>query len=176
MWSRPAGIDEFTGDPKEIINTPLFNQPGSMWEYSTGIDWAGIVLERATGLKLNDYFQKHIFEPLGITDATMFPTKAMKSNIAYMHQRDTGGEVRERDHVYRRALLVETKEEEERFLHSGGAGLFGKPKEYISEFYTPLFSVTLYASGVELKKIVKHILTRCYRNPRRPPKRRHFPH
>jgi CubicO group peptidase (beta-lactamase class C family) len=34
MWSRPVGIDEFAGDEKDILETPLFNQPGSMWEYS----------------------------------------------------------------------------------------------------------------------------------------------
>ncbi|KAF4342859.1 beta-lactamase family [Fusarium beomiforme] len=29
--------------------------PGEGWEYGPGIDWDGVALERATGLKLNNY-------------------------------------------------------------------------------------------------------------------------
>lgn len=133
MWSRPIGIDEFAGDEKDILDAPLFNQPGTMWEYGTNLDWAGIVAERASGMKLNDYFQEHIFKPLGINDANMFPTQEMRSNLAYMHQRDGSGKLNERAHLYRRAFQQTTKEEQDKFLHSGGAGLFAKPKEYVSE-------------------------------------------
>lgn len=33
MVTRPVGIDEFTMDEVEILNSPMLNQPGSMWEY-----------------------------------------------------------------------------------------------------------------------------------------------
>lgn len=103
-----------------------------MWEYGVNVDWAGIVLERHTGQKLNDYMQEHIFKPLGISDVTMFPTDKMKSNLAYMHQRDPAtGALIERDHLYRRPFWQTTKEKQDRFFHSAGAGLFAKPKEYI---------------------------------------------
>lgn len=96
------------------------------------MDWAGIILERVTGTKLNDYFQTHIFKPLGISHTTMFPTSEMASNLAYMHQRDPAtGACDERDHIYRRAFRQTTKEEQETFFHSGGAGLFARPKEYV---------------------------------------------
>jgi CubicO group peptidase (beta-lactamase class C family) len=90
-----------------------------------------VIIERATGLKLNDYFQKHICEPLGIANVTMFPTQEMRDNLAYMHQRDTKGNLNEREHLYRRAFNMQTKEEQNSFFHSGGAGLFAKPKEYV---------------------------------------------
>jgi len=131
MWSRPIGIDEFAGDAKDILDAPLFNQPGTTWEYGTNLDWAGIVAERASGMKLNDYFQEHIFKPLGISNVNMFPTQEMRSNLAYLHQRDGSGKLNERSHIYRRAFQQTTKEEQEKFLHSGGAGLFAKPKEYV---------------------------------------------
>lgn len=139
IWSRPFGIDEFAGDEKDILDAPLFNQPGTTWEYGTNIDWAGFVVERASGLKLNDYFQEHIFKPLGLTNLNCFPTEEMRSNLAYMHQRDGEGRLKERNHPLRRAFQQSTKEERDRFLHSGGAGLFAKPKEYVSEC-SPCFS------------------------------------
>jgi CubicO group peptidase (beta-lactamase class C family) len=30
---RPVGLDEFQGDERDILESPLVNQPGSMWEY-----------------------------------------------------------------------------------------------------------------------------------------------
>lgn len=33
MYARPIGVEEFAGDEKDLLNMPLFNQPGSMWEY-----------------------------------------------------------------------------------------------------------------------------------------------
>lgn len=105
---------------------------GSTWEYGTGIDWAGIILERHTGQKLGDYMQENIFEPLGISGATMFPTEEMQSNLAYMHQRDpSSGALAERAHLYRRSFRQTTKEQQQSFFQSGGAGLFAKPKEYV---------------------------------------------
>ncbi|KAF9735455.1 beta-lactamase [Paraphaeosphaeria minitans] len=142
---------EFNGDEEDILNSPMVNQPGksdpdhtrlaankvpkiagSMWEYGVNIDWAGIILERHTGQKLNDYIQEHIFQPLGISDVTMFPTDNMRANLAHMHQRDPAtGALAERDHLYRRPFHQTTKEQQQNFFHSAGAGLFAKPKEYI---------------------------------------------
>lgn len=31
---RPVGIDMFSGDVKDLLESPIVNQPGSMWEYS----------------------------------------------------------------------------------------------------------------------------------------------
>lgn len=85
-----------------------------------------------TGQKLNDYIQEHICKPLGITDMTMFPSAEMKRNMAYVHQRDPAtGAISERDHLYRRALQQTTQEEQHRFFHSAGAGLFAKPREFV---------------------------------------------
>jgi CubicO group peptidase (beta-lactamase class C family) len=39
---------------------------------------AGQLVERASGLSLNDYFQEHIFKPMGIKNINMFPTEHMK--------------------------------------------------------------------------------------------------
>lgn len=111
---------------------PLVQQPGTVWEYGTGIDWAGIALERATGVRLNDWIQKNIMEPLGLKNINMIPTEEMKKELAFMHQKWPGqSKSEERDHIYREPLLAETDEEKERLFHSGGAGCFARPKEYV---------------------------------------------
>ncbi len=98
--------------------------------YQINIDWAGILVERASGMKLNAYFQKNIFEPLGLKNISMFPNAEMKSQLATMHQRWGGGPLEERDHIYRRPLMAETEEEQDRIANSGGAGCFAKPTDY----------------------------------------------
>ncbi|KAI1808062.1 beta-lactamase family protein [Daldinia bambusicola] len=129
-WSYPAGIDEFSGDIKDMLKMPLRFQPGTKWNYGIGIDWAGIVLQRKTGMSLNEYIQKNICEPLGLKNISMIPTQSMKDNLAHMHQRLPDGKLISRDHLLRRPLMVETPTEIADTFNSGGAGLFAKPQEY----------------------------------------------
>lgn len=123
----------FHADERDILRMPLVNQPGEKWEYGVNIDWAGIVLERATGSKLNDIIQKGIIEPLGLKNVTMIPTPEMKKNLASMHQRWPGdaSKIEERDHIYREPVIAETAEEQKRLFNSGGAGVFAQPKQYV---------------------------------------------
>lgn len=129
----PHGLEGVTGDRNDILNGRLVNQPGSMWEYATSIDWAGLVLERVTGQTLGDYFAEHIFAPLDISpdNTTMFPTKEAQKYLAHMHQRDAEGQLKQRDHLTAASLEQSTKEQQDKFFQSGGAGLWSKPKEYV---------------------------------------------
>ena len=78
--------------------------------------------------------QKHIFEPLGLHNISMFPSEEMQSQLASMHQRWHDGEVKEHDHPMRRALTARTDEDKARFFNSGGAGCFARPTEYARKF------------------------------------------
>ncbi|KAF1366124.1 beta-lactamase/transpeptidase-like protein [Lizonia empirigonia] len=127
-------IEGQQGDVNDILNAPLVNQPGSRWEYGVNLDFAGIVLERITGQRLGDYFAEHIFAPLGVDTkgATMFPPAPAQANLASIHQRDaTSGSLQARDHLYGAPLAQDTREKQDAFFQSGGAGLFAKPKEYV---------------------------------------------
>lgn len=99
------------------------------------IDWAGIALERASGLKLNDYIQKNIFHPLGLKEMSMIPTADMKSKMAHMHSRDPQGNIRPRDHLQRLPLVIDDADTATvaNVFNSGGAGMYAKPQEYTSE-------------------------------------------
>ncbi|EXJ66680.1 beta-lactamase [Cladophialophora psammophila CBS 110553] len=74
----------------ESFNAPLEFQPGTSWNYGTGIDWAGLLIARISRLDLEIYFQQHIFEPLGISDATFWPDRhpEVKARLAGMSIRD----------------------------------------------------------------------------------------
>ncbi|OJJ05771.1 hypothetical protein ASPVEDRAFT_199204 [Aspergillus versicolor CBS 583.65] len=149
-WSYPAGVDEFSGRIEDV-KLPLLFQPGEGWEYGVGIDWAGIALERATGLKLNEYLQKNIFQPLGIKDMSMIPNEDMRQRMAYMNHRDGDGKLRHRDHLLRAPLVVDlNKAEVDRVFNSGGAGMYAKPQDYCKILSVLLNDGTCPKTGTKL--------------------------
>lgn len=150
-WGFPAGIDEFTGR-FEDIKTPLLFQPGEGWEYGVNIDWAGVALERATGLSLNQYMHKHILQPLGLGNTNMIPTAEMRTKLAYCHFRQPDGVLRHRNHLQRAPLVVDLNSPEEiaRIFSSGGAGMFAKPGEYAKVLAVLLNDGTCPRTGTKL--------------------------
>jgi CubicO group peptidase (beta-lactamase class C family) len=65
--SRNEESQTFSGRVVDAMNTPLVFDPQEGWAYGTGVDWAGVIVERVSGMKLDDYFQKNINKPLGLT-------------------------------------------------------------------------------------------------------------
>jgi len=57
--------DEFIA---RLAKLPLEFAPGHGWNYSVSTDVLGIAVERISGMRLGDYFEKNIFAPLGMTD------------------------------------------------------------------------------------------------------------
>ncbi|TVY15915.1 Acyltransferase LovD [Lachnellula arida] len=55
----------------EFFNVPLLFEPGSSYVYSTGYDFAGVMVARANSMTLNAYMEKHIFQPLGLRNLTL---------------------------------------------------------------------------------------------------------
>jgi CubicO group peptidase (beta-lactamase class C family) len=57
------------GDPVSyILSKPVVAEPGSRWYYSGGdVNLLGEIIQVATGLRMDDFAQEHLFKPLGIT-------------------------------------------------------------------------------------------------------------
>jgi hypothetical protein len=55
-----------------LAKTPLFNQPGEKYTYGLNIDLLGYLIEVISGQSLWDFYQKEIFEPLGMKDTWFF--------------------------------------------------------------------------------------------------------
>jgi len=122
-------------------------------EYGIGIDWAGIVLERATGVRLNDWIQQNIMQPLGLKNINMLPTPEMKKSLAYMHQKWPGQDKsEERDHIYREPLIAESDAEKKAIFNSGGAGCYAKPSEYVQVLATLLNDGKSPKTGAQILK------------------------
>lgn len=58
---------------EETYTYPLGFQPGRGWMWGAGLDWAGRIIEHATGQTLGAFVQSRVFAPLGIVDAQFYP-------------------------------------------------------------------------------------------------------
>lgn len=128
-------IDEFDASTERELLFPLLFEPGSNWSYGVGIDWAGTLLSRITGKTLNQFITENILIPLHVEETGMEPDETLRKKFVKMNFRNNeNGELIETDHIYKKVL----KGDYQNIFHSGGAGVFSKPKEYIKVLATIL--------------------------------------
>jgi CubicO group peptidase (beta-lactamase class C family) len=51
-----------------VADLPLMFQPGTRWHYGIATDVLGALIQRISGMSLDDFFRTRIFEPLGMPD------------------------------------------------------------------------------------------------------------
>ncbi|WP_306005165.1 serine hydrolase domain-containing protein [Aquicoccus porphyridii] len=68
---------------------PLAHQPGERWLYHTGLDVAGVLVARASGMSLGEFQRRRIFEPLGMAN-TGFSGRADRLATQYSPNAETG--------------------------------------------------------------------------------------
>jgi methyl acetate hydrolase len=71
--------------------TPLMFEPGTRWQYGTGMDWTGRLVETVSGLTLEQYFQKNILQPLGMNDTSFLVPEAKFDRLVSEYHRQPGG-------------------------------------------------------------------------------------
>ncbi len=70
---------------RAIAKKPLCFDPGTHFRYSYCLDVIGRLIEVVSGESLGDYFQKHLFDPIGMTDTTFHPSEAQRARMAYQY-------------------------------------------------------------------------------------------
>ena len=101
---------------------PLVFDPGDRWNYGIGIDWAGKAVERVSGQKLGDFFNEHLFGPIGMRDTAFKLTAESRARLAGMHARGEDGVLA--------PMEFEVPQEPE--FQMGGGGLYGTASDYLA--------------------------------------------
>ena len=73
-WEAKTGTANTLAGTADAFTAPLVADPGTKVEYGTNTDWLGLVVEAASGQKLDAYFDEHILGPLGMEQTTFHPT------------------------------------------------------------------------------------------------------
>lgn len=103
---------------------PLVFQPGTSWNYSVATDILGRVIEVASGMSLDEFFQKRILQPLGMVD-TGFDVSAVKaSRLAALYNVNT------KNNKTLRLTDLEKNVLQPPAYYSGGGGLVSTVSDY----------------------------------------------
>ena len=128
---------------------PLKFKPTEGWLYGTNIDWAGQIVERLSGLSLEEYFQKNFFKVLGIESST-FEIGAHKElharRAAIGNRADPQSPLTPGQGLYPDFLPVA----------SGGGGLYSTASDY-SKFLSALLDKH---NGIFQKEATYELLTK----------------
>ncbi|MCH7749377.1 MAG: beta-lactamase family protein [Acidobacteria bacterium] len=63
--TRPATLAEAVDRAADV---PLAFHPGDEWQYGASTDYVAILVEKISGMSLDDFLRERIFEPLGMQD------------------------------------------------------------------------------------------------------------
>ena len=128
IWNRDfVKYLELTENPGIIscmnaaLDIPLAFDPGSRWDYGIGIDWAGKMLEAASGQSLGAYFLDNLFAPLGMDSTAFRLTDEMRGRMAKVHAR-----LGEREFELQMELEIPQEPE----FEMGGGGLYSTIGDY----------------------------------------------
>ena len=132
-----SGIPAVFGSDKIILGDkikalgklPLAHQPGEKFTYGLNVDVLGYLVEVLSGESLDQYFQKHIFEPLGMTDTYFYlPSSKFERLVTVYTEDDRHHFVKWTDQTLL-GIAVNYPMVEGTYF-SGGAGLSSTIKDY----------------------------------------------
>lgn len=120
---------QMNGDLNTFIETlselPLEFSPGDQWNYSVSTDVCGYLVEHFSGMKLDEYFQKNIFEPLGMIDTGFHCPKDKADRLACLYEHHPTDGPKLMDPSGKKADRTK-----ERLMLSGGGGLLSTMHDY----------------------------------------------
>ena len=74
---------------KILGGLPLFHQPGEKFTYGLNTDVLGYLVEVVSGMSLDAFFHKRIFEPLGMKDTYFYLPKEKYKRLVMLYTDDT---------------------------------------------------------------------------------------
>ena len=130
-----AGFGWYFADKDEPICTtmerlgtlPFEAQPGDRFVYGYNTDVLGCIVEKASGVKLDEFIRSHITGPLGMKDTYFYLPPEKKDRLAVVYGSDKDGKaVRQPEGARGQGHYVDGP----RVSFSGGAGLVSTARDY----------------------------------------------
>jgi methyl acetate hydrolase len=120
-YQRVTGTPSIFTSENAALAAPLVCDPGERWVYGISIDWAGRMVEAASGQKLGTFLEENLFDPLGMTSTSFLLSASQRSRLASMHTRKADGSLT--------PFPFEFNQNPE--FQQGGGGLYGSMQDYL---------------------------------------------
>ncbi len=128
----PSGLGYFDANLVERMTAlgklPLAHQPGTQFTYGLNSDILGAIVEVVSGMSLEAYFKKYIFEPMGMKDTYFNVPAAKASRMPTVYTENERKEIIEWPENYRKINSNYPLKSKSYF--SGGAGLSSTAFDY----------------------------------------------
>lgn len=129
-----AGFGWYTADKDEPVCTtmerlgtlPFVAQPGEKWVYGYNTDILGCIVEKVSGMPLDEYLRTRIIAPLGMTDTRFFLPAADRARLAAVYAAKGGTYERAPDGARGQGHYADGP----RKNFAGGAGLLSTARDY----------------------------------------------
>lgn len=129
-----AGFGWYTADKDEPVCTtmerlgtlPFAAQPGEQWVYGYNTDILGCIVEKASGISLDEYLRSRIIAPLGMSDTHFFLPAKDRDRLAAVYASQAGTASRAPDGARGQGHYVDGP----RRNFAGGAGLVSTARDY----------------------------------------------
>jgi len=114
---------------KRMASLPMDAHPGTKWVYGYSTDILGAVIERASGMPLDQFLKTRIFDPVGMADTYFYLPKEKVSRLATVYTPKEG-------EALKPAPIAGTMDSQGAYVDgprksfSGGAGLLSTTKDY----------------------------------------------
>jgi len=121
LWNA-SSLDDFL---QRAAKLPLIAQPGETYHYGINDDILGLVIQRASGMSLQEYIAENITGPLKMKDTAFYVPEEKLSRLVSIHKHGDDGElgVVEDD-------FIGAYTQKGRGVPSGGGGLFSTIGDY----------------------------------------------
>ena len=162
----PSGLGYFDASllerMKALGKLPLSFQPGEKWQYGLNSDLLGCLIEVISGMNLEEFLTKNIFQPLGMKD-TYFNVPASKaSRLATVYTEDSLHHIIKWNHEFRH--IDPDYPAMNKHYFSGGAGLSSTAFDY-AVFMQMLLNGGIYNGHTILSKRTVEMMTSGQLNP-----------
>ena len=126
-----AGLDVKDDKLSDAMNRlgslPLMHQPGEKWTYGLNTDLLGYLVEVWSGMTLDEFFRKRIFEPLGMNDTYFNVPKEKANRLVNFFQEDSLGQLNNQKIVFGGDMNYPLRT---KTYFSGGGGLSSTIYDY----------------------------------------------
>jgi CubicO group peptidase (beta-lactamase class C family) len=126
-----VGIDgeKISDVMNRLGSLPLFFQPGEKWKYGLNHDVLGYLVQLWSGMSLEEFFAKRIFQPLGMKDTYFNMPMEKASRLVNFFLQDSTGAIKKQDKVFGGALDMNYPLNKTDYF-SGGGGLVSTLYDY----------------------------------------------
>lgn len=121
-WHLAARRDTICEASAKLAYLPLMAQPGTRWMYGYNTDILGCIVEKVSGMKLDEFFQKRILDRLAMKDTHFYLPPADKERFATQYEKSKT--------ELKRAAFQGNHAEGNPHNFSGGAGLVSTVHDY----------------------------------------------